>query len=482
MAYTAVTEVPDLNIFQWATPGKPRPRLAAPISDTITTLTFTAPPLDKDSVVITGNFLMGIQNTSGYTETVYVPAGKMSADGLTASDVIRGIRLEGLDYTTSGTGLAVAAGNDAEVFCNVAPFIGKVLIEAAIGGVGTTTELAERLQYSSNGVLTARHFANAAARDATYTSPVIGDLCFLEDTEDLQIYLTAGWTDLDTAVASSAKTAAIANASSSVGELYRSTDDANSLYYNNNGSYVKVIDFTTGLIDTGSLPIASQAEAEAGTNNTNVMTPLRVEQHEASIYTAKGDSVWGTGSKTRAILSAGADGTVLTFDSSEATGLKASSSFAAKGQINYSTVLIQNTTVETALFSLTLPGGTLGTNNAVRFKIHLKALATSSSNSTTFRMKYGSTTVCSISHDSTDPEAGVLEGLLLASGATGTQNGLLILDLAYNTNTFDSYKQNEGTATEDSTGDLTFTVTAQHQVATTGDKVTAINSVVEYIR
>ena len=135
MAYTPATQYPTaIKIFQWQRPEAPNPRLAAPITATDTTLTFTSPPLDYDGVtVITGSFLMGIKNDAGYVETIWIPSGKISADGLTATDVVRGIRLSGLDYTTSLAGNAAAFNQDSPVFCNISA-VERLMLSGAFTG------------------------------------------------------------------------------------------------------------------------------------------------------------------------------------------------------------------------------------------------------------------------------------------------------------------------------------------------------------
>lgn len=116
------TKIPPsalMKFFQWARPSDPNPRLAAPIDDDDTTLTFTSAPQDANGDVITGAFLMNVKNSSSYTELIYVPAGGMSADGLTATGCIRGVRISGIDYATGDTDFADSHGQDSPVGCAV---------------------------------------------------------------------------------------------------------------------------------------------------------------------------------------------------------------------------------------------------------------------------------------------------------------------------------------------------------------------------
>lgn len=186
MAYTPSTQLATLELFQWSRPDAPNPRIASPIDDTSNVIVVSAPPLDFEGNPHTGNFLMGIKNERGYTETCYVPNGtlnydaqtvdftvgqiilggtsgavgvvvadtdngttgtltlgsitgtfqdnesisgsalvngtlnnSMSVDGLTASNVVRGIRLSGLDFFTSDPTLAADHGQNSGIFCNI---------------------------------------------------------------------------------------------------------------------------------------------------------------------------------------------------------------------------------------------------------------------------------------------------------------------------------------------------------------------------
>lgn len=138
MAYTPVTKIPNLTFFQWSRPDAPNPRLAAPIDNDDTTLTFTSAPQDYLGAVITGNFLMGVKNSDSFTELIYVPSGGMSADGLTASNVIRGIRITGLDFTTGDSSFAAAHEQDSPVFCAVSAVYESIIQACLQGGTVAT--------------------------------------------------------------------------------------------------------------------------------------------------------------------------------------------------------------------------------------------------------------------------------------------------------------------------------------------------------
>ena len=118
-----VSKIKTLKIFAWGRPNSPNPRLAAPISSTATTITVTDAPKDETDAVVSVDFLMGITNSDGYTETVLVSASGISADGLTFTGVTRGIDVSGLDYTTSNSALAADHGQDSAVSCVIHPFL-----------------------------------------------------------------------------------------------------------------------------------------------------------------------------------------------------------------------------------------------------------------------------------------------------------------------------------------------------------------------
>lgn len=78
-----------------------------------------------------------------------------------------------------------------------------------------------------------------------------------------------------------ASTRATTDAAAINGELYRSTDNSQSLYYKDNGGdTIKLVDISTNKIPQSStdFEFASQSEAGIGSNNTKLMTPLRVKQ------------------------------------------------------------------------------------------------------------------------------------------------------------------------------------------------------------
>jgi hypothetical protein len=132
------TRLPNLSeiIFtQLSRPDAQDLRLAVAISKTATTLVFNYPLVKSNGSPITEAMLIGIRDQYSYVETVLIPAGKIT--GATATDVVRGVRLDGLDWTTGDSTLSVAHKSGDAVFCNISGIIGA-LIRASINGTIAT--------------------------------------------------------------------------------------------------------------------------------------------------------------------------------------------------------------------------------------------------------------------------------------------------------------------------------------------------------
>jgi LysM repeat protein len=140
------------------------------------------------------------------------------------------------------------------------------------------------------------------------------------------------------------------------------------------------------------------------------------------------------------------------------------------------TVTVAATTAETTVMTATVPGGVLGTNGVITGKLFVTNLDINVTQTLTVRLKYGSTTLVSqtVSTDGSNEtgQIGTIEFSLVASGSTSAQRGLLhqrigqpgsdISDLYDMSN-----RMTTGTATENSTGNLTFSITVQPSSATT---------------
>lgn len=194
MAYTPATDYPNLDYSQWSRPEAPNPALASGIGATTAdnTLLFTEPLLDHVGVV-TIDVLIGVKRADGYVETMLIPAGGLSVDGLTAIGVIRAIRLEGLDYTTSDTTLISQFDAGDIVFCNISGVIQGLNAAALQAQIGANIKFNGRPLWRGNGIQSCPVFATAAVRDATILSPQNGDMCYVTASGMFFDYTAGSW-------------------------------------------------------------------------------------------------------------------------------------------------------------------------------------------------------------------------------------------------------------------------------------------------
>lgn len=94
-------------------------------------------------------------------------------------------------------------------------------------------------------------------------------------------------------------------------------------------------------------------------------------------------------------------------------------------------VTVANTTTETTVFSITVAGGTLGTTRVLRLRLNLTCNSPSSARTTTFRLKWGGSTVGTLVTDGWDsgPFAVTVDFFVRAIGATNAQIATINLGL-----------------------------------------------------
>lgn len=138
------TKLPDSStvfLSQWSRPDAPLPKLDSPCSATATILKVSTPFKDKTGAIVPGGFEMGIRKANGWTETVYVPVGAVSADGYTLGTallpVVRGVRPSGYDYTTGDPNFADSHDADEPVFCNIPANIPELIRSVLQGLIAT---------------------------------------------------------------------------------------------------------------------------------------------------------------------------------------------------------------------------------------------------------------------------------------------------------------------------------------------------------
>lgn len=242
------------------------------------------------------------------------------------------------------------------------------------------------------------------------------------------------------------------------GDTYYASNTAGAIS-NSAGTTERAIGFalsTTKLLLNFSemrLPIAGEKDALAGSSGTPSSSNTYVTTDDVS-------NSGGTGKIIRA------DGTGLPILLTQATkGIAISSS---------STEIADNSTVETNIFSHSIPANALGTTNGLRFKVYVQNFSTSSASSSdpVFRLKYGSTTLATITLDNAagavSDYKGHIEGVLIADSSTSAQRGTMELFLAKNDVNTDNgaiatsvFSLQTGTAAEDSTGALNLILSIQ---------------------
>lgn len=155
-----------------------------------------------------------------------------------------------------------------------------------------------------------------------------------------------------------------------------------------------------------------------------------------------------------------------------------------KLQISTNNVTVQNTTTETDLLSVTIPANLLSTNNGIKALINIPTFQNTGGDSITLRMKYGTTTVASLTMlpAGGGNNSGTVSATFLAAGATNSQEGNLSYITTRDVLTSSQVMVTDnGTATEDSTTSLTFKITAEWNAASMSDIVVVDNSIVEKI-
>jgi hypothetical protein len=161
-------------------------------------------------------------------------------------------------------------------------------------------------------------FTNATARDAAITAPAEGQFAFTKDNNSLWYYDGAAWVasgatgDIEGVTVTSPLTGGGTSGTVTVGILSGTTSNLGA---------VQLSDSTSSTSTT----LAATANAVKTTYD------LANGAIAKSIVDAKGDLVAATAADTVSRLAVGANGTVLTADSAEATGLKWAAAASSSG-------------------------------------------------------------------------------------------------------------------------------------------------------
>lgn len=141
---------------------------------------------------------------------------------------------------------------------------------------------------------------------------------------------------------------------------------------------------------------------------------------------------------------------------------------------------VTNTTAETTLYSFSVPGGTLGTNNVLRLTIQITDLDLPDGASVTLRFKYGGTTLTSVdpfneSGSGMNNRQALITVIIAADGTTNAQLGSVFFQA---TQDFGPYVR-QGTSAIDSTAAQTLAVTVDWDVSSTGRSITLGQAILE---
>lgn len=165
-------------------------------------------------------------------------------------------------------------------------------------------------------------------------------------------------------------------------------------------------------------------------------------------------------------------------------GANPSWSSAAKtsGGSSCTNVTVLNTTTETDLMNVTIPGGTLGTTGALKAKLYISILNESNPAATlTVKVYYGTTVIATDDLAIGDTGAGAvgnygyIDAIVVANGATNAQDGSFTLQTERRSIGSGAglriWGTQNGTAAEDSTADKAFKVSVTWSGAATNRSV-----------
>ena len=165
----------------------------------------------------------------------------------------------------------------------------------------------------------------------------------------------------------------------------------------------------------------NEQDALAGSSGTPSASNKYITEDDVSNAGASGKIVRATGTALPALSGANLTGVVT--------------SQSRKVIISSSQTTVNNTVSETNIFSVSLAGNLLSTNNGVYIRIPISDLDTSIGAGTdlTVNLKYGGSTVATFATATRTVAAsnwaGYIEAYLLASGATNTQKGIIQMNV-----------------------------------------------------
>lgn len=203
----------------------------------------------------------------------------------------------------------------------------------------------------------------------------------------------------------------------------------------------------------------------------------------------KGDLLVATSSSVVAKLAVGADGLTIVSDSSVAAGLKWGTPRLTKIIASVlSSIVAQGTVAETSIFSIAIPGSTLGTNNAVRATVNVRDMTFEGTTaSVILQATYGGARVASVliaGHSSADlgnGTRGKFEFTLFGNGVNSAQAGDLFVSTGKNGSVLGTYNMASGTSSVASDAPANIGMTVRYSTDSTNNGVRVGGIVIEKI-
>lgn len=244
---------------------------------------------------------------------------------------------------------------------------------------------------------------------------------------------------------------------------------------------------STGLTSSGTLNVSGQTTLATASSTgltatnlystTGVITKNTVTNASTTNETISGilyDSTNAPGTSGQVLQS---NGTSVSWATPSGGG-----SFLAATTTNAS---ISSSAAETTLGTISIPGGTFGTNRGIKFKIVMSNSRSGYGGAETHRIKYGGTTLYTMTDDPAGtPSEGptfIYEGMILANNATNAQEA----SIAYTQSGASSVGvagSAQGTSAIDSTSAQNLTITGQCGDATPVCTVTLLSYLIEKIQ
>ena len=300
-------------------------------------------------------------------------------------------------------------------------------------------------------------------------TPVNGDVIYNTTDSEFEFYQDGSWVSLS----------GVADASTTVKGIVEEATEAEVVAGTAAGS--------TGArlaVNPSSISAKILTDVERTLVRALTADATEINQLDGTTNIAEADTFFG------ATDISGAEAETLT-DGSNADSLHIHS-YNDKLSISSGATTVGNTQTETDLYTVSLPADQLGTSNGVEIYIPVTAFTTvTSATACTFRLKYGSTTIATVTALTDtggfpNSGSGFIKVLLSADSATDAQDGVLLLDVlrsGFRDTDIDSFRMvDTGTATEDSTGALTLSVTAQWSDNQASNTITVFNPYAKIIK